>query len=339
MSGKTLDPEANSADALDRARANLIGAEAAALAEDDDVQALQRVAQKGAAVADPDDDDDDAGDGDSGDSAGAASGDAANASGDGAAAGGDSGAAGGDDAAAELPPLQRAAVYMPVPDITELDAKEQGLKEQRTAIREKYKAGEIDLDARDEELDKLNDQQREIDRVRDRHATATEYNHNLSVSIYVGRINAQKAAAKADGIDYDASPVLMNAWDAQVKALSGDENWTKKGDAAILAEAHRLVVAQIKGVAEKMGLRAGAPAPAPAPNSGKPDGKAAIRDAVNARKPDAKGVRPLSTLPNAANENPGGDNEFADFDNASGMELEALLAANPKKAERWIAQQ
>lgn len=226
----------------------------------------------------------------------------------------------------EAPPIALVAV----PDISNYEAERGVLLDERKELRAKHRDGEISSDEYDEKLDEINDKINALDRTKADAEHALRQNESVQTAQYQWTIQQVKKDFKAEGIDYDKNPVLMQMWDTNVKALAAKEENATKTAEWFLRAAHKLVKIEVAKVAESLGFSKGE---APAPKGEKPaapvDKKAAVKAATAARKPDTSKVKGVGTLPAAEASEVSGD-EFSDLDNLTGVELERALAKMPE---------
>jgi hypothetical protein len=111
---------------------------------------------------------------------------------------------------------------------------------------------------------------------------------------------------QSEGIDYNKSPVLFDALNAQVKQIaSRDENADKSGE-WILKEAHKAVSAEMRGAFGET-QQEGQPGQT---GQGKPNEKDAVRKAVAGRQQTGKLPTTLRHMPAADDAAAGEESQF-----------------------------
>lgn len=199
------------------------------------------------------------------------------------------------------------------------DAKEQikALKDEESAAFKKLMDGEIDADAYQLVRDRT---ETAVDDLKTAALTAsifsqaTEQSQKQAAQVEWNRATANAfAAAKVEGIDYQAKPSLLAAYNHTLKTLGADPKNENKDAAWFLTEAHRVTK-------EELGL--------------------AIKPAPAARR----GVDPselpptLRSVPVAATGSVNAD-EFAHMRNLTGLALERAHAAMTEtQRDRWMAE-
>lgn len=205
------------------------------------------------------------------------------------------------------------------------------LLDDRKALRERYREGDISAEEKDKLEDEINDQITDL-RSDQKLAAFTEANNQqMAEQEYVRTIAKVKAdVLQKDGIDYDANPMLLQNWDLKVRALASDpKNADKPGD-WYLREAHKQVLAEAAALAESLGYQRGDKTR----SSGDP-----VRDALIRRRPADTRAKSLSTLPAAAADSGLNGSEFSHLDRMSGDDLEAAVARmTPEQQDRWAQQ-
>jgi hypothetical protein len=215
-------------------------------------------------------------------------------------------------------PREAGTVYRaPLP--ADFDQRAQSIKEASEALREKFKAGDIDVDEYAAERDKLDEQRDEINRLRVKAEIAGEIEAQSAQAQWQASIAALFDRASKDGIDYRADEAARIDLDMIVKALAQRAGNDDKPMQWFLDEAHRRVLA----LHDKIGARA-APAPAAA--------------AAPARREP-----PVAAIPASLAGVPGGDgpgdvgDEFADIDALEGEAFEeAVRRMAPERRERYM---
>lgn len=291
-------------------RANLEPEELAAIEagrEDAEAEALRAIA---AGATDDDDDDD-------------APGGAAPIEGKGAAPGAAEAGAPVAEPPAEEPAAQAAAQPRVAGTVyraelpADFEQRAQSIKDAAEALREKFKAGDIDLDEYEAERDKLDEQRDEVNRLRVKAEIAGEIEAQSAQAQWQASIAALFERASKDGIDYRADEAARTDLDMIVKALAQRAGNDDKPMQWFLDEAHRRVLA----LHDKIGARAAPAAPA----------------APARRDP------PVAAIPPSLAGVPGGDgpgdvgDEFADIDALEGEPFEeAVRKMTPERRERYM---
>jgi len=217
------------------------------------------------------------------------------------------------------------------------------LKERDKSVREKYKAGEIDIDERDAQLDAMRAEREELLVQRARVETLRDLNAQDAQRTWaqeVGHFVAKQRALPAErgGIDYAADQAALAALDEEVKALASMARHADKSARWFLEAAHKRVLLDRGVTPEPAKPAAGAPA--------KPEVKAEAKPATKppAKRDAAAAVRAASeaTLANV----PGGaggpvdvaGEQYADIMALDGMDFEMAIARmTPDQRERFIA--
>lgn len=234
------------------------------------------------------------------------------------------------DARADLKPAQQAqdqpAQVIYKADLPEDHADQvKALAEESKALREKFKNGEIDLNAFDEQNAALQDRRDALQRSITKAEMAAELNSQNAETAWrntvVSFVESTKAAG---GPDYGTNEALRNDLDMFVKALAGNEANNDKPAFWFLQEAHKRTLA-LHGMAA-----------AAAPSKG---------DAGKKTDPAASRKPPLESLPASLAHVPGGDSpgdvggdEFAHLDSLSGQALEdAIARMSPAQREKYAS--
>lgn len=225
--------------------------------------------------------------------------------------------------AAPAPRAEAAPTYhaeLPADYQTRVDA----LKTGRDELVAKFKAGDIDIDEYNTELDKINDERDALNSLRVKHEISQESAQQAAEREWSNAVNGLFDAAKAQGVDYRADAARGKQLDVVLKALAADDANADKSMQWFLDEAHKTVLAM-------MGKAAPAPAaaaPTPAP-------------AAAAAKPAAR-TPPLEAAPKTLAQVPGSDGpgdlagEFANIDALAGDDLEdAIARMTPAQRERY----
>lgn len=213
---------------------------------------------------------------------------------------------------------------------------EQRLTDLATAeaeLKTRFKEGEIAFEEYESERDKLVEQRQELREAKLKGEIAAEQAQQAEEQKWDWECNRFiKQVARTEGIDYraDSNKPLMESFNLFIKGLADNPANAEKDGDWFLSQAHKMVK-QMYNLA----------APADATPSPKP--KDAVKAAVDARRPQLKGVSEgtVAHLPSAGDtkvdSDTGGD-EFANLDKLEGMELEVALARLPKtEVDRYLA--
>lgn len=202
-----------------------------------------------------------------------------------------------------------------------------------TELKTRFKEGEIAFEEYESERDKLVEQRQELREAKLKGEIAAEQAQQAEEQKWDWECNRFiKQVARAEGIDYraDSNKHLMESFNLFIKGLADNPANAEKDGDWFLSQAHKMVK-QMHNLA----------APADATPPSKP--KDAVKAAVDARRPQLKGVSEgtVAHLPSAGDSkvdtDTGGD-EFANLDKLEGMELEIALARLPKtEADRYLA--
>lgn len=309
----------------DEELAGLSDEELAAL-EDDDVGTAAETARAAKAAALPDDgdrgdadgDDDDAG---TGDDAGA---DAAAAE---AAAQSDDAGDGDGDAADEPTGLRLAA-----PTTEGHDEQINKLLDERKALRQRYREGDLTAEEKDAKEDEINDQIADLRADKKNAQFVENFNQQAAETEYINTVTAVKASIlEKDGIDYDKSPLLIQRWDLKIRELASDPANAQRPGRWFLEQAHKAVMTELDETANALGYKRG---------DAKGDTDAAtVRAAVKARKPAATNAKSLASLPLAAQDTGHAGGEFSHLEGLDGIDLEMALAKmTPDQERRYLSQ-
>lgn len=196
------------------------------------------------------------------------------------------------------------------------DQKIGDLAAQEADIRAKFKTGELEIEAYEEQRDAILKQRESLNTARVKAEISQEMREQSAQNEWQNQIKTFMAsAAKNDGIDYNKDEAKSSDLDLFVKTLANNPaNADKTGD-WFLAEAHKRVMA-LHGVA---------PSAPPA-----------------AKAPPANRVPPLKSAPKTLAQVPGGDgpgdvaDEFAQLDALEGNDLEAAIAKmTPAQREKF----
>jgi hypothetical protein len=275
----------------------------------DEQAALARIAE-GAGDDDDSDDDDN-------------SGDAAPVEGQGAApaASAEANADTDTDTDADEEPAPAAAPRYEARLPSDYDDQIKSLKDRDAELREKFKAGEIDIDERDQGLAELSEQREQLLVLRAKAEISQEMNQQTAAQQWQNTVNTfvATAAKEEGGIDYRKDPAKAEDLDQFVKFLANKQENADKPMQWFLDEAHKRVLA-LHGVARAQ----------PKPGD-------ALADAKSKRKP------PVDALPASLAQVPGSDGpgdvagEFADIEALDGMEYEdAIARMSPAQREKFL---
>jgi hypothetical protein len=201
---------------------------------------------------------------------------------------------------------------------SDYDDQIKALKARDAELRQQFKDGEIDIDARDEELAALSEQREKLLVLRAKAEISQEMTEQTAQSQWQTEINkAINRAAKEDGIDYRKDQAKAQDWDQFVRILAAKPEHADKSMDWFLAEAHKRVMA-LHGVAQ-------------APK------RETIDDAKAKRKP------PVGAVPKTLAQVPGSDGpgdvggEFADVEALDGWDLEQAIARmTPAQREKFV---
>jgi hypothetical protein len=196
-------------------------------------------------------------------------------------------------------------------------------KAELAALREKFKAGDLELEDYEAERERVSEQLDAMRRAEVKAEIAREMSNQSTEAQWANAIQAQFQAAKqpeGGAIDYAVDEDKRNDLDTFVRALGAKPENADKPMNWFLSEAHKRVLAlhDIKPTG-----KAAAPAPAPAaPN----------------RKPPLAAVKPsLTNVPGADGPGDVGD-EFDRLDALEGLEYEAAIARlSPSQREKYLA--
>ena len=220
------------------------------------------------------------------------------------------------------------APRLSAPSLEGADEKLAELLDQRKAIREKYREGDITAEEKDTQEDAINDQIADLRAAKQNAAFVESYNRQMEETDYLTTLARVKSdIATNEGLDYDKNPMLLQNWDLKVRALASDPANAGKPGEWYLREAHKQVVAEVEATVAALGFkREGGKAPTRDP----------IRAAVAERRVPQTGAKSLAALPAAGNETPADAAEFAHLDRLNGDDLETAVARmTPDQQERW----
>lgn len=228
------------------------------------------------------------------------------------------------EAAPAPAPQAQDAVYQ-VPAVEGYDEKMAALAAERATAMKQLLDGELTpedyaaIDARTlSEREALTSQQ-------NRHQIAAEMEQQRAVNEWNRSINAVRAQARAEGIDYTPGTKEAAGWDRWVRQLGADpENNDKPGE-WFLKEAHRLNSLQYNPQKSVPKVEA-------APEV------AAKKPAPKPRTPDLSTIPPtLGNAPAASAVSEGDGGEFAHLANLKGIALERALARmTPDQEARYL---
>lgn len=198
------------------------------------------------------------------------------------------------------------------------------LKSETRALAEKFKAGELEFDDYQTQLDQLNERRDQLAEIRLKASISEEMKEQTQEQLWHSSVNRfVTTTARAEGIDYAKDAEKQADLDTFVKTLAAHP---KNGDKTFdwfLTEAHKRVKA-LHGIADKKAE------PGDPPKKDDPPAKPS-------RKP------PLEAVPKTLAHVPGSDGpgdvggEFADLDALEGMELEQALAKlSPAQRDRYL---
>ncbi len=312
----SLDAPIPEGASLKHAMSLLDDAELAALKDDDDDKdALSKIAGE----ADPEDDDGDDEDDESTEGANPDATAAAAPAAAPAAAAAPAPAPAPAEAAAAPAPAADDVESLVVPLPADFDAKVEANAAAIKALREKNRSGEISAEEYDEQFDKLDEERQALRTLRSDHESSVRAENHRAQTEWRRTIRSQFAVAKAEGIDYETDADKREDLDGFVKMLGARKEHADKSMQWFLQEAHRRVLA-LHGIAGK----AATPSPSPAPAA---DPKKAAADARKA---------PIDAVPKSIADLPPGDNagreasdEFEELDKLEGEEYEEALMRKP----------
>jgi hypothetical protein len=201
------------------------------------------------------------------------------------------------------------------------------LKTDSSALVEKFKKGELDVEAYQAEADKLTERREQLGQLKLKADLAEEMNVQNAAHAWQGAINGLFSRAATEGVDYNKDEARRTDLDHFVKALANRADTADWPMSRFLEEAHKRVMALHGPV-----TAAAAPAPAPA---------AAAAPAAAPKPPDR--TPPVADLPKSLAGVPGGEGpgdlagEFAEVDRLEGDALEdAIARMNPAQRERYM---
>ena len=200
------------------------------------------------------------------------------------------------------------------------------LKSETKALAEKFKAGEIDFDDYQEQLDQLTERRDQLAELRLKASISEEMKEQTQEQLWVAAVKKfTSATMRVEGIDYEKDVEKQSDLDTFVKSLASNPKNADKSFDWFLVEAHKRVKA-LHGIADKR----------PAADGGDPPKKEEPQ-ARPSRKP------PIESAPKTLAHVPGSDGpgdvggEFADLDALEGMELEQALAKlSPAQRDRYL---
>lgn len=226
-----------------------------------------------------------------------------------------------DEVPAPEPASNRQARYSE--DLpSDYDAKIKGLKDQEAELRAKFKAGEMEVDDRDEALAALTEQREELLVQRTKAVTLQAINEANAKAEDANFEANFVARVKNDGVDYGQAKNQRLFNTSLEEVLEENPKLTR---AQAWDEAHKLV-ARARGV-----------------TIGEATAPAAVKKADPIADAVAKRKAPLAAAPKTLAQVPGGDGpgdvggEFADIEALSGMEYEAAIAKmSPAQREKFL---
>lgn len=198
------------------------------------------------------------------------------------------------------------------------------LKSETRALAEKFKAGELEFEDYQTQLNRLNELRDQLAEIRLKASISAEMKAQTQDQLWYSAVNRfVTTTARAEGIDYAKDAEKQADLDTFVKTLAAHP---KNGDKTFdwfLTEAHKRVKA-LHGITDKK------EGPSDPPKKDDPPAKPS-------RKP------PLDAAPKTLAHVPGSDGpgdvggEFADLDALEGMELEQALAKlSPAQRDRYL---
>lgn len=203
---------------------------------------------------------------------------------------------------------------------SDYDDQIKALKDRDAELRQKFKDGEIDIDERDAGLSELSEQREQLLVARAKAEISQEMTQQTAAQQWQATVNralSDFAKPENGGIDYRKDQAKAEDLDSFVKFLANKQENADKPMDWFLAEAHKRVQA-LHGIT-------------PAPK------RETIADASNKRKP------PLDAAPKTLAQVPGSDgpgdvgDEFADVTALDGWELEQAIAKmSPTQREKFL---
>ena len=198
------------------------------------------------------------------------------------------------------------------------------LKSETRALAEKFKAGELEFEDYQTQLNRLNELRDQLAEIRLKASISAEMKAQTQDQLWYSAVNKfVSTTARVEGIDYAKDAEKQADLDAFVKTLAANPKHADKSFDWFLTEAHKRVKA-LHGIADKKAE------PGDPPKKDDPPAKPS-------RKP------PLEAVPKTLAHVPGSDGpgdvggEFADLDTLEGMELEqALFKLSPAQRERYL---
>jgi hypothetical protein len=275
--------------------------------QDDDLDAMKKIAGD-ANASDDDDDDEDDGDEDSA-AAPPVEGEGAKPA---AAAEPDEDPDEEQEVAAQAAPRYEAKLP------TDYDDQIKGLKDRDAELRQKFKDGEIDIDERDAGLAEISEQREQLLVARAKAEISQEMTQQTAAQQWQNTVNSfiARAAKEEGGIDYRKDQAKAEDLDSFVKFLANKQENADKPMEWFLAEAHKRVQA-LYGVA-------------PAPK------RETVDEAKAKRKPPVDAApKTLAQVPGS--DGPGDvDDQFSDITALDGWELEQAIARmTPAQREKF----
>lgn len=203
-------------------------------------------------------------------------------------------------------PVQHQAFVATLPD--DYDAQVAAMKEAGATLRQRFKAGDLDVDEYAAETDLLAEQRQGLTALKIEADIASKMREQSERSQWESAINGLMASALREGVDYAKDEARRDDLDMFVKSLASNPAHADKTMDWFLSEGHKRVKTLY---GDTVAAAPAAAAPAAAPVSRKP---------------------PLDALPATLAQVPGGDGpgdlagEFAHIDRLSGDELEAAIS-------------
>jgi hypothetical protein len=227
-------------------------------------------------------------------------------------------------------PAPQATVYT-VEKPADFDAQLAAITADKAAIKARLRAGEIDVDAYEEQVEALAERSAALNNVALKAEIATEITEQTQAAQWASAIGRQLDAAKLPengGVDYAANPALMNELDLQVRALGNNPAHADKSFDWFMTEAHRrvLILNDLKP-----------PVAAPAPTAKSPADATKAAAAARAPAPSAIPIS-LANVPDAGGEDKTQGSEFAAIDLLTGVDQERAIARlSQADQERFFA--
>lgn len=222
----------------------------------------------------------------------------------------------------DLVPAIATVHVSPLP--ADYDARVEGVKTELSALRQKFKDGDLDIDQYEAEKDKLEEQRRQLDLVKVRHDLARDQVEQGERTAWATGVNNLYKVATKDGVDYAADEAKRADLDAMLKTLAARQENADKSMSWFLREAHRRVLALHD-------IRPGTPAPSPAP-------AAPAAPARRAPPPTSALPPSLAQVPGTTGPGDDGGSEYQQLDALEGEALEdALARLSPRDRQRYLS--